>query len=496
MNWYKLEKFANNERLRSYLQSLSVNNDIIDYLLSLPEDQNRSLLVNQVRQNPQISLVELQGFAGGQESGVDPYTDFEKQMALFIASENGFDSSRLNVDFEKWILVNFRKIREQEQRHQLVEDINYVLFRDKLTEMKDWFFRTRVQNIAQYTPGQAIAASNEWHTVMTGKGEGVLYAPTDPELVLYGPRWENEEWNGWTIQEVLSENDLAAEGNKMNHCVGSYCRDVDYGDVRIASLRDPQNNPHVTIELTPDGTIANQINGNSNSEPDDKYKVMIKEWISSGTGPTHYEDPHEDDIYMKLHYDVHKDNTVSDVLDEYGKKQNEYGLLIDHQDEKLHIPSLFETMVSSFVSQFQSSYAHNTVNIDQGQIDDGVLSIINLAIKERGVDGLESLESAASDMESKFMDEFTEQISLSDAMPPFPDEDAYEDPKAYAAAEKEYYDMENEYLSEARNGSVEGAVSNSILNTINRLRKEDKIPSSGETAKVAHSWYTRNHELV
>lgn len=493
MNWYKLEKFADSERLKAYLQSLSVNNDIIDYLLSLPEDQNRSLLVNQVRQNPQISLVELQGFAGSQESRVDPYNDYEKQIASMMASENRFDRSMIHADFEKWILVNFRKLREQE-RQQLVEDINYVTFRDKLQEISDWYFRTNIQNIAQYTPEQAIAASDAWHAAAAGKGAGLVYEPTNPELVLYGPKWQNEEWNGWTIQLVRSKNDLAAEGNKMNNCVGDYCQDVEYGDVHIVSLRDPQNNPHVTIDLSPDGSTTRQIKGNSNNEPGDNYKEMIKEWVSSGTGPTYDEDLHEYDIHMQLDYDVHEDNTVSDVLDGYGKKQNEYGLLIDNPDKEFDIPSILDSVIGSFNIQFKPS-SRTPMDIDHGQVEDGVLSLINLVIKEHGAQALKDLESAASDIENTFIEEFTENIS-SYRMPPYPDEDTYENPQDYAAAEKEYDDTEKKYLSEAQNESVEGTVSNSILRTIARLRKTDDIPSYEETTKVAQNWYTRNHELV
>ena len=57
--------------------------------------------------------------------------------------------------------------------------------------------------------------------------------------------------NGYTIVDVNTENDLDVEGDKMGHCVGSYCDDVASGDTVIYSLRDARNEPHATIEVVP-----------------------------------------------------------------------------------------------------------------------------------------------------------------------------------------------------------------------------------------------------
>ena len=50
--------------------------------------------------------------------------------------------------------------------------------------------------------------------------------------------------------EKLAEA-LKYEGDTMGHCVGGYCPDVAAGHTRIFSLRDAKNEPHVTIEVTP-----------------------------------------------------------------------------------------------------------------------------------------------------------------------------------------------------------------------------------------------------
>jgi hypothetical protein len=47
------------------------------------------------------------------------------------------------------------------------------------------------------------------------------------------------------------EEALKHEGEKMGHCVGSYCEDVITGKSRVISYRDANGDSHVTLEITP-----------------------------------------------------------------------------------------------------------------------------------------------------------------------------------------------------------------------------------------------------
>lgn len=58
--------------------------------------------------------------------------------------------------------------------------------------------------------------------------------------------------DGWTIQNLRNKAQLEAEGEVMQHCVGSYCAPVQSGETIIYSLRDPIGKPHATIEWSPD----------------------------------------------------------------------------------------------------------------------------------------------------------------------------------------------------------------------------------------------------
>jgi hypothetical protein len=50
---------------------------------------------------------------------------------------------------------------------------------------------------------------------------------------------------------IRLEDALRIEGEKMGHCVGSYCEDVAEGRTRIFSYRDANGDPHVTMEVLP-----------------------------------------------------------------------------------------------------------------------------------------------------------------------------------------------------------------------------------------------------
>lgn len=127
---------------------------------------------------------------------------------------------------------------------------------------------------------------------MAAKGDGKYYEPTIPELIVYGPEWEREPlWQGWTIQKIISKNDLLVEGSRMNNCVGSYHHAVASGDVNIYSLRSPSNKPVATIETDGDGNNVNQIKGVNNTIPDEDYRAMIYSWIVSGSeAPTQWKE--------------------------------------------------------------------------------------------------------------------------------------------------------------------------------------------------------------
>jgi len=109
--------------------------------------------------------------------------------------------------------------------------------------------------------------------------------------------------DGWTAQELRTENALAQEGNSMQNCVGGYCEDVEKGGTRIYSIRDKAGNPHVSMELkiqqpyafrmsgthlSPEEFVRSpmrlgwhfeQILGKQNDRPIEKYRERAREFV-------------------------------------------------------------------------------------------------------------------------------------------------------------------------------------------------------------------------
>jgi hypothetical protein len=266
MNW--LVKTAGPEE---YLATLGAPPETIQWIMSQPNSQ---FFINEFRKNPGVDVTSLQP---PQKS--EPTNRELQRVNIFAVSEQAM---------KNWALIQLRKFRHSPNPLSTGEmDYNYLIsmteFDNKLRQMSDWYRMAswdlgegNYLDISSYTWDQAWAESVRWHNQQES-GEG-LYGELDSSLTMFKP----PEWNGWFIQNVVSEQDLKAEGDesKMDHCVKnhSYIRAVAAGSVEIYSLRDPKNEPHVTIEMEPDGSIR-QIMGKANSEPKDEYKKLIKQWF-------------------------------------------------------------------------------------------------------------------------------------------------------------------------------------------------------------------------
>jgi hypothetical protein len=130
---------------------------------------------------------------------------------------------------------------------------------------------------------QAKAAAKNWIREMVAKGsqqseEGgieIVHVFTD----------------GYFWVKVFGKEALEREGAKMGHCVGSYCAQVSKGDKKIYSLRSRNNDPHITIEVTPKNEVI-QAKGHSNRAPQAKYLPKLLEFFSiekmyAGRGGVH-----------------------------------------------------------------------------------------------------------------------------------------------------------------------------------------------------------------
>ena len=83
--------------------------------------------------------------------------------------------------------------------------------------------------------------------------------------------------DGFSWVNVFGKDSLNREGKLMNHCVGSYYNQVKSGGTSIYSLRDKNNKPHCTIELS--RNEIQQIKGNSNSLVKEQYRKYVIDFL-------------------------------------------------------------------------------------------------------------------------------------------------------------------------------------------------------------------------
>ena len=153
-----------------------------------------------------------------------------------------------------------------------------------LTELRQQNRLPQGFDINQHSLEEAEQWMNDWRAENVGDG------------------WEKRDVvatlsNGYTIEDVTTQNDLNREGELMGHCVGGYCSFVASGRAKIFSLRDPKGGPHATMEYRPfhkttrepegynpqtgqgvDGYEIQQIQGKQNRAPEPQYREMIKEF--------------------------------------------------------------------------------------------------------------------------------------------------------------------------------------------------------------------------
>ena len=104
----------------------------------------------------------------------------------------------------------------------------------------------------------------------TARSEGLDPESDDFRFRMTGLMSElaNKKYN-----EDLVGKALKYEGDRMNHCVGSYCDTVSRGDTRVFSLRNNKGEPHVTVQTKPveEGLYYDRL---MNSLPNDEQSKL------------------------------------------------------------------------------------------------------------------------------------------------------------------------------------------------------------------------------
>ena len=85
----------------------------------------------------------------------------------------------------------------------------------------------------------------------------------------------------WRIRELLSSQELIAEGRRMHHCVASYANSCHSRKCSIWSMdaeTDDGKEPLLTIEISHNSREVRQVRGRRNRLPTEKEKDVLRRW--------------------------------------------------------------------------------------------------------------------------------------------------------------------------------------------------------------------------
>lgn len=195
----------------------------------------------------------------------------------FVGNQGNDDRRRHKYDV--WIA-------SQVKRALSLQTINPLELELELFSILDWAIETK-PNLSAINFPEALQLQESW--LINLKKKGIFRSPPfDDNRVIY-------RCSSGRFLYILTSDDLDYEGYAMGNCVGgdNYKNNLKNHRCIIISLRDENNKPHVTIEITimHDGSgkligVVKQQLGKENTEPKEKYHKDLMEFslFSIGVG--------------------------------------------------------------------------------------------------------------------------------------------------------------------------------------------------------------------
>lgn len=224
---------------------------------------------------------------------------------------------------------------------------------DRFRSVVDWAEAERV-DLGKYLSPDALEAAEEW----ADERRDVRAVPQGDVV----HAWDD----GWTVQRLGTREQLAVEGDVMQHCVAEYDVDEDGqtfepgGDaVAVYSLRDPKGRPHATMEYNVERSLDRyvaQLRGKQNAVPKPEYlrrmvefrlEHLVEEGLEQVDAPLHADGLHEPFAGAFAHPDgdvilVYEDGTVvydhelEDLVDDV-RREAERAFPRDRPAQRQHV---------------------------------------------------------------------------------------------------------------------------------------------------------------
>lgn len=160
-------------------------------------------------------------------------------------------------EVKNWINVNLENyLKKHEENLQEIEHIIDYLNSEYAPK-----------NLVGLQYKSATINAQKWVNWLQKTAGNIMETDADVEIFI-------DFKNGVKLVKLIGKAAFEREGKLMGHCVASY-----YGksSSNVYSLRDSQNRPHCTIEVTKEGETIQQIKGRGNGAIHPKYiKYILK----------------------------------------------------------------------------------------------------------------------------------------------------------------------------------------------------------------------------
>lgn len=213
-------------------EEIGFNSEIENYLRELDYDFGVD-----------IGIIALKGYFKHEHPDVDVKSINLSEMAKSINQSDFYRFLRENENeisvITDWINSTVRQVDEGPLTKNFLKDKNF-------------------QNL-----GDALFVANDWHTNL--KASGRIMDHKAGRVI--------ERYSDGFYWKDLDTNNSPDEGQAMGHC------GRDSRATTLLSLRDSNNEPHVTIAYNEDTKNVGQVKGKGNKKPIDKYMFYVNDFL-------------------------------------------------------------------------------------------------------------------------------------------------------------------------------------------------------------------------
>lgn len=171
---------------------------------------------------------------------------------------------------------------------------NPMLDTAQVGPLMDYIYHCLAENPDFSMKGRSVVAMlngmHEWHDTLSKirRLKGVEFKPAGFEEARWAYKTTDKPARDeWTITEILSSKELAAEGTALRHCVYSYARSIAEGRCSIWSVRK-NDERMITVEVNNRTREIWQARGFCNRLPKPFEESVIRRWAALNNLKTVY----------------------------------------------------------------------------------------------------------------------------------------------------------------------------------------------------------------